>query len=59
MQKVLLYTSQFDGTSDNTIRITGTRTFIDQESAEEYRNFSTDLSQQFNLGLVSVVIEDI
>ncbi len=54
-----VHKSQFDGTTDTVISIVGIRSFVDQAAAEEYRDFSIALSNDHDLGLVSVVIEDI
>lgn len=50
---------QFDGVTDRLISLVGTRTFVDQAAAEEYRDFSMTLSSDHDLGLASVTIEDI
>lgn len=50
---------QFDGVTDRLIALVGTRTFVDQAAAEEYRDFNLALASDNDLDSVSVTIEDI
>lgn len=54
-----LYKLQCDGTSDNVVTMSGYRFWIDQAAADEWKDFIVALDQEYNQGLVEVLIEDI
>lgn len=54
-----LYTFEWNGVGNEYVGFVATRHWVNQAAAEEWRDFLVFTSEQHNLGLISVEIEDI